>query len=37
MSGNSYYYDGSHLAETGNVIVVVIHYRVGVLGYLGAD
>jgi para-nitrobenzyl esterase len=30
-------YPGSDLVDTADVLVVVIHYRLGVFGYLGAD
>jgi para-nitrobenzyl esterase len=30
-------YSGEALVETGDVIVVVVSYRMGVFGFLGAD
>lgn len=30
-------YSGESLVETGDVIVVVVNYRMGVFGFLGAD
>lgn len=32
-SGSELLYDGGHLAERGDVVVVTIHYRLGALGY----
>jgi carboxylesterase type B len=32
--GQGTYYDGSHLAITGNVIVVTINYRLNIFGFL---
>ena len=37
VAGGPAGYRGSHLVETGDVIVVVAHYRLGVFGFLGAD
>ena len=35
-SGRSPLYDGSHLAKRGDVVIVTINYRLGVLGFLNA-
>jgi carboxylesterase type B len=35
--GQGTYYDGSHLAITGNVIVVTINYRLNIFGFLSID
>ena len=32
--GQAMFYDGSHLAVTGNVIVVTINYRLGIFGFM---
>lgn len=34
LSGGTYFYDGKNLADRGDVVVVTIEYRLGVLGYL---
>jgi len=37
VAGGPKVYRGQHLVETGEVVVVVAHYRLGVFGFLGAD
>ena len=37
VAGNSRMYDSKDLVATGDVIVIVPHYRLGVFGYLAAD
>lgn len=37
VNGSSHGYSGTDLTKNGDVIVVVIQYRLGVFGYLGAD
>jgi carboxylesterase type B len=37
VSGDAYAYPGTYLTQTGNVISVIIHYRLGIFGFLGAD
>ncbi|KAK6983276.1 neuroligin-4 Y-linked, partial [Biomphalaria glabrata] len=34
MSGSSLLFDGSALAQTGDVVVVTMNYRLGALGFL---
>lgn len=34
ISGGTYFYQGKNLADRGDVVVVTIEYRLGVLGYL---
>jgi len=37
VAGNSRMYNSKDLVATGDVMVIVPHYRLGVFGYLAAD
>jgi carboxylesterase type B len=36
-AGGPKLYNGASLVDTGDVVVVVVHYRLGVFGFLGAN